>query len=188
MQQISHTDAFFHVFIAVNRRDAPAGRAEFLVLEPRFLHAVEHDVIGHTDLRLVADLQVFGRDPDAGFRQFADLLCQVLDVDDHAVAHDARDVASQNARGQQIEHEFSLRVDHRVSRVVSALIADDDVLILREEIDHSAFSFISPVDSDDCSEHFRSIPFFEAFSASVFIISFSLRFVKSRRAFLYRSF
>ena len=73
----------------------------------------------------------------------------MLDIHDHTVAHDVDLVLAQYCGRQQVKDEFAFVVDDGVSCVVSALIADDDVLLLRKQIDHSALAFVTPVDTNN---------------------------------------
>jgi hypothetical protein len=48
-----------------------------------------------------------------------------------------------------MENGFSAVDDQRVTRVVAALKAHDDVRVASEEIDDFAFPFVSPLGADD---------------------------------------
>ena len=110
-------------------------------------------MIGHCDRRSVADLQIFGRNFDPALPKAADLLVQVLDVDDHAEPEHIDDVSAENARGKQIQDKLPLFVDDCVPGIVAALIAADNIVIGGQKIDHAAFALISPIDSADGSKH-----------------------------------
>ena len=56
-----------------------------------------------------------------------------------------------------MEGKLSLFIDYRMSGIAAALIADDHIVVLCEQIDHPALAFITPVDADDCTHsHFLS--------------------------------
>ena len=56
-----------------------------------------------------------------------------------------------------MQRELALVVDHGVARVAAALIPDNDVVLLGEQIHHSAFAFIAPVDAYYSTvAHFKS--------------------------------
>ena len=57
-------------------------------------------------------------------------MIKVLQVDDHSVAHDIDNLRTKYAGRQQIEDKLSSRIYDGVTRVVSALIAADDILFL----------------------------------------------------------
>ncbi len=116
-------------------------------------------MIREHDRRAVADLQVFGRDGNALAAQFVHLFQQLFGVDDRAVAEDVDHAFAENTAGQEVQRKLTIFVDHGVARVVAALIAHDDVVIRRDQVYHTAFSFVTPVDSYDCTVHFyRSFP------------------------------
>ena len=150
MQQFSHADRLFQIFIRIDGRDPAAGGTELFIPQAVFFQTVLHDVVGHADHRGVADLQVGGRNRHARRAEIFDLSAEVFDVYHHAVPHDVDYLRAQNAGGKQIQNELSLVVDDGVSRVVSALVADDDVVMLGKQVHHPALSFVSPVDTRDC--------------------------------------
>ena len=97
MQKVSHPDAFFHIFIAVDRRNASAGRAEFFVLQTLLFHPVQSYMIGHTDMSLITDFQIFRGNLHTGVGEPFHFFDQVFNIDDHSVAHNADDFLPQNA-------------------------------------------------------------------------------------------
>ena len=110
-------------------------------------------MVGHGDGCAVGDLQVLRGDLNALLAQLIDLAVQMMRVDDHAVAHNADHVRTQDAGGQQIQHELAALVLDRVTGVVAALITCNDVILLADEVDHAALAFIAPVDTRNCSKH-----------------------------------
>ena len=119
------------------------------------LQAVLQDVVGHGDGGAVGDLEVGRGDGDALLPQAGDLAVQVVGVDDHTVAHDAHHVRAQDARGQQVQNELAPLVLDGMAGVVAALVAHHDVIILAEQVHHTALALIAPVDPCDCSKHNR---------------------------------
>ena len=91
-----------------------------------------------------------GRDFDALVREALHFAHEMLKVNDHTVAHHIDGVRAQNAGRQQVQNELALVVDDGVPRVVAALIADDDVIVLGKQVNHSALAFVTPVDAYDC--------------------------------------
>ena len=47
--------------------------------------------------------------------------------------------------------KLSFFIDYGMSRVAAALKTNDHIIIFGEQIDHTAFSFVTPVDSYDCT-------------------------------------
>ena len=50
-----------------------------------------------------------------------------------------------------MERKLSLVIDDRMAGIAAALIANNHVIVFREQIDHTALSFIAPVDAYDCA-------------------------------------
>ena len=50
-----------------------------------------------------------------------------------------------------MKRELSFFVDYCMTRIAAALQANDYIIILGEQIDHAAFSFVTPVDAYDCT-------------------------------------
>ena len=97
---------------------------------------------------------MLGRDDNALLAQLFDLVRKMLEIEHHAGTKHVHRAGAQNARRQQIENELAPGVHDGVTGVVSALIADDDLVIGGKEIDHAALSLVAPVDSDNSSKHF----------------------------------
>ena len=70
-------------------------------------------------------------------------------IDDDTVGDHGNDVVVQDPRRNQLEGVLLAVDDHRVARVVSPLVADDERVLLREEIDDFGFALIAPLGSDD---------------------------------------
>ena len=153
MEQILHAQGLFHVFVRIDRRDASAGGAKLFVCQPLLLHDVLHLVVGHADDGPAAELQIVRRDGDARLPQRFRFVAQMLQIHHHAVADDIDGGLPQDARGQQIQDELALFVDHGVAGVVAALVAADDVVALGEQVHHAALAFVAPVDSYDRCQH-----------------------------------
>ena len=145
MQQVAHANGFFHIFIGIDRRDAAAGGAEFLVCQTIFFQDITHLVIWHADGRAVADDQVLRCDLDPLVTQHFDLIEKMFEVDDHARPHHIDGLITQNAGRQQIQDELAFFVDNGMSGVVAALITDDNIIFFAQKVDHAALAFISPV-------------------------------------------
>ena len=153
MQQIAHTYCFFHVFVGVHGAYSAARRTKLSVSKTILFKAVLRHVERTANHRFVADKQVFRGNFDACVVQTLYFTAKVLQIYYHTVAHHVYLVGAQNARRQKIEHETSLVVYYRVSGVVAALIANDYVLIFRQKVDHTSFTFVTPVDTDNTCKH-----------------------------------
>ncbi len=140
-------DGLFLELVGVEGGDALLGGAVFLVLQAGLLQAVQIPVPGQQQRGPVADFQVVRRDGNALGDDLLHFLPQALTVQGHAVAQDVDDAVPENAGGQQVEGKFALLVDHRVSGVAAALIADDHVVILGDQVYHTALALVAPVDA-----------------------------------------
>ena len=69
----------------------------------------------------------------------------MLHINDHSGAEDVDGFVAENAGGQQIKNEPAALVHNGMTGVVAALITDDNVIVLREKVDHTAFAFVTPV-------------------------------------------
>ena len=177
MEKFAHADGFFQIFVAVDRRDAALCGTVFLIFEPLLFQTVLHHVIRHADDRRRTYFQIFGSNGDTRRLQPADLAVKVLDIDDHAVAHDVDNAVAQNAARQQVQNKFSLFVDDRMPRVVTALIAHDHVVFRRKQIDHTAFALVAPVDTANRRQHISLFSF--SLFANAYILTGMKTFVKA---------
>ena len=58
----------------------------------------------------------------------------------------------EDPRGHQVELELAALVDDRVTGVVPALEADDEVRLLRQEVGDLSFALVAPLRADDRSD------------------------------------
>ena len=105
-------------------------------------------VPGEDQVGPVAEHQV-AADLDAAGGQAVDLLQQAGRIEDHAGGDHALDLGAENAAGDQRELEGLAAGDHRVAGVGPALVADDDIVLLGEQIDDLALGLIAPLQSDN---------------------------------------
>ena len=90
----------------------------------------------------------------SGIAKFSDLAAEMFYVDNHSRPHNVNRFVPENTGRKKIEREFALFVNDGVSGVVAALITDYHVVLFRKKVNHSALSFVAPVDTNDCSKHF----------------------------------
>ena len=99
------------------------------------------------------------------------------------VAEYIDDTRAAYAGRQQMQVEFSIFVDDDMAGVGAALETHDNVERFGQQVNHPAFSFVAPVDSDDrCTGH-RSVSFRpqkSAFARTV-IVPFRTLFVNAFR-------
>ena len=149
MGKIPHAQGLFHILVRINRCDSALGGTELLVRQAALLQNIQHFVVGHADGCTVTDHQIFRRYLDSLLTQGCNLVCQMLQVNHHTGSHDIYGSGTQNSGRQQVQNEFSALIHHRMSRIVTALVTDNGMIVGAEQIDHSALSLVSPVDADD---------------------------------------
>ena len=74
---------------------------------------------------------------------------QMLQINDHTVAHHVDGGLAQDAGGQQIQDKFAFFVDDGVAGVVSALIPHDNIVLFAEQVHHTALALVAPVYAGD---------------------------------------
>ena len=70
-------------------------------------------------------------------------------VDDDTVADDGGDVRVEHAARHQLEREHLVADDDAVARVVTTLVANDEVALLRQVVGEAALAFVTPLGADD---------------------------------------
>ena len=95
----------------------------------------------------LADEQAVG-ELDVALFEALDFLDESEWVDDDAVGDDALFPRAQDAGGDEVKDEFLLADFDRMSGIVAALGADDDIGFLGEDVDDFSFSFIAPLGAD----------------------------------------
>ena len=115
--------------------------------EPAFGEAVDLLVVRQDQVGVAAQLEPGAVDALRGracrSRQ------QHRRVDDDAVADHGSDVVVQDSAGHQLESEGLTVDDDGVTRVVAALIADDQMHLLGDEIGELALALVAPLGADD---------------------------------------
>jgi hypothetical protein len=132
--------------VGVGGADAPAGGAQLVLAQVPLGHPVDLLVVGQHQVGVRRHPQPRAVDAPAG--EAGDLVEQDDGVDHHPVADDRDDVVVEHAAGHELQG-VALVVDHQgVARVVAALVADDHVHLLGEEIGELALPLVTPLGSD----------------------------------------
>ena len=156
VKQIPHAKSLFHISVGVNRRDSPAGRPEFFIGKPIFFQPVQQLVVGHADGSPIADFQMFRRDFDTGFLQPLRFAVKMLGVNDDSGAKHVYRFFAKNSGRHEVHNEFAFFVDYRMTGIVSSLVTYHNIIMFGEQIDHTAFAFISPVCTYNRCQHSSS--------------------------------
>ena len=151
IEQLAGQHGLFGVLVGIERRDALLGGAEFLVGQTLFLQLVLQAMPGEQQGGAVADHEIVRRERDALAHHILHFDAEVFGVKRHAVAQHIDHIRPEDAGWEQMQGELPVLVDDRMPRVAAALIAHDDVVFLRQQIDHAALAFIAPVDAYNCA-------------------------------------
>ena len=120
------------------------GRADGSFRRIRLGDLLHQPVRWNHHMRAVADAQLI-RYIDPGGDQLLDFFVQRQRIDHQPVA-DYRGLAGmQDAARNQPEHEFTIADEDGVARVMAALIADDVVETVGQQIDQFALAFVAPL-------------------------------------------
>ena len=95
----------------------------------------------------IANEQILA-DHDAQFAKAVDLCDKRDGIDNNAIANHANFCAAKYARGNKMQDVFGAAMNDRVSGIIAALAADDDVGLGREHVDDLPFPFIAPLRAD----------------------------------------
>ena len=149
VEQVADLHAGAAHLVHVAGTDAPAGGADLLFPGQRGLAGlVETLVIGHDQVGVAADKQLFRRNGESPAGEIGHFREQHTRVDDHAVADHAGLVRVEYARGYDVE-DVLLAVDHQgMTGVVAALEADHVIRVPRQQIDDLALALVTPLGAD----------------------------------------
>ena len=87
-----------------------------------------------------------------------DFLQQAGRIEDHAGGHHALDLGAEDAAGDQRQFEGLAAGDDGMAGVGPALVADDDIVLLGEQIDDLALGLVAPLQSDHTRGRHRNAP------------------------------
>ncbi len=147
VEHVLHPDPEPQGLVGVAGADPAPGGADLALAELRLADLVEHQVVGHDQVRVGAEPQVGG--VHAALAQPVDLAGEHRRVDHDAVADHAGGVGVEDPGGDQVELEDLVAVDDRVAGVVASLKARDDVRARGEQVDDLALPLVAPLGSDD---------------------------------------
>ena len=148
IEQFPGQDGPFLVLVGIERRDSLFGGTELLFLLAGFLQHVHFTMPGQQQGCPLTDHQVFGSDLDPLL--VFNFLHQRFRIQRNSVSQDVDHPGTAHAGRQQVQVEFAEFIDDLMSRVGAALKSDDDVEGFRQQVNHSAFSFVTPVDAYEC--------------------------------------
>jgi hypothetical protein len=128
-------------FILVTGTDAPAGRPNGL---PLFVEALFFEVVGKNNVSVVTDDQII-RYPEAAGLEVFDFFKEPRRIDDDSITDDGAQMGLENTGWEQRELVGFAVSHHGVARVGAPVEANNDIMLIGEEIDNFAFGLVAPL-------------------------------------------
>ena len=172
IEQLAGQDGPFLVLVGIERRNSLLGGAELLFLLPGFLQHIQFTVPGQQQGGPFTDHQVVRGNLNALL--VFNFLDQRFRIQRDSVSQDIDHPGAAHAGRQQMQVEFAEFIDDFMSRVGAALEPYDDIEGFRQQVNHSAFSFVTPVDAHECGTSHCFI------SSRIFSCSFPVTASKKR--------
>ncbi len=133
--------------VLVAGADAAAGGADLGLAEVALGHFVDGDVVRHDQVRVGGEQQPRG--VHAALLQPGQLTQQRTRIHHHTVADDVGHSLGEDARRDELEGEvLAVGQHHGVPGVVAALVADDPLDVLTEQVGGLALAFVAPLRPD----------------------------------------
>ena len=146
VEEVLDADPEPHGLVRVGRPDAALRRPDPELAEAALAGAVDRDVPRHDHVRVARQVDALRR--DAARLEVVQLLDEDRRVDDAARADHAF-LAPQDPRGHMAQLVGRAVGDDRVPGVRAAVVAADDVRVLRQEVDDLALALVAPLRADD---------------------------------------
>ncbi len=144
--------------VAIAGTDAAQGGADRLAAGAGFVQqAIFLEMPGENDVGAVADHEVLA-DVDAAGDEAVDFGQQAGRIEDHAGGHHALDLGAEDAAGDERQFERLAAGDDGMAGIGPALVADDDIVLLGEQIDNLALGLVAPLQSDNTGGRHRNAP------------------------------
>ena len=151
IEKLSGQNGLLLILIGIERRDTLLGGSVFLIGETLFLKGIQFSVPRQQKRSAVRDLQAVRCDLYTLRHNIIHFFPEVFRIECDTVSEDINDPVTEDTRRKKVKCEFTLLVDDGMAGVPAALETDDHVVVLRQQIDHTALAFISPVDAHDCA-------------------------------------
>ena len=149
IEQFSGKYRFLLILIGVERRNTLLCGTVLFIFQPCLFQAVQFPMPGKKQRCPVADLKLIRCNINALGSHFFDLPDKVFHIECDTVSQDIKFTFTKDAGRKQMQGKLPVLVDHGVSGVTASLKAYDDIILFRQQVDHTALSFIAPVDPND---------------------------------------
>ena len=144
--------ADFRVFIGIERRDARLGRTEGFPGKSCLLKRIKKNMIRHHDLCSVGNHDLRLRNALA--HNVPEFSHEFFNIKCYAGAHDIHDVLMKNTGRNRMKRKLAILVHNCMAGIRASLKADDNVCAVCQRIRDLPFSFVAPVGTDYCFNHF----------------------------------
>ena len=146
IEKLAYSDTGSGGFVAVAGTDSALGCSDLVVLGSLgFLGTVKKTVVRHDQVCPDIDKKVLVK----LFGNSVKLALHGVEVDDSSDSDDANGFLVEDSGRDDVECELAVLVDNGVTRVVTALVSDDDIRICCKIVDYPSLSFIAPLGADD---------------------------------------
>ena len=154
IEQLADLEPDLCVLIREKWSNPGLGGSEGLSSKTFLLALVKQDVVAHHDLRPVGNQQLRCR--HALRRDVLNLLHHERNIERNAISKYIGNFRMADPARQRMESKLSILVYNRVAGVRAALIADNNIRLVREDIYNLALSLVAPVCADNCLYHILS--------------------------------
>ena len=154
IEQLADLEPDLCILIREKWSNPGLGGSEGLSPQTFLLTLVEQDVVAHHDLCPVRNQQLRCR--HALRRDVLNLLHHERNVKRNTISKHIGDLRMADPARQRVKSELSILVHNRVTGVRAALIADNDIRLVREDVDNLALPLVTPVCADNCLYHILS--------------------------------
>jgi hypothetical protein len=87
---------------------------------------------------------------DSGVLEVPEFVDKGQRIQNHAIAHDASDLRMKDSRRDDVENVTFTAERNGMPGVVPSLVARNAVESFGEDVDNLSFSFVAPLQADDC--------------------------------------
>src|SRR5579871_943219 len=147
----ANLNSVLQITIPIHRRYTLQGRSEHRFAKPLFLVTILQSVKWKTDAGTLGNLHVAWTHIDALRGKLSHLLRQPFKIDHRTRTENIDDRGIKNSGGHQTQDKAAMLVHNRVTGIVSTLITDHEVSMVGKVIDHTPFTLITPISTNDNS-------------------------------------
>ncbi len=147
--EIHQTDRTAADLVFIGRADAALGGADGRSLVGILAQCIEFAVQRQDQRDVFGNAQIVRADIDALAAELGDFIDEGLRVEHHAIADHRELGLAHDARRQQRQLVGLTIDDQRMTGIVAALIAGDDISLIRQPVNDLALTLVAPLGADD---------------------------------------